>query len=193
MEVFTSLDMKNTFAEILEYKFNPNRKLPLLAELSLKPRKKTPGGSVLAFVSEENSKRLYIENFDEKQKRCNLLPTLTLPFVGLIKSAALWQDFYFVYGNNGNIVCVNKKTLRMSLLPNMTTIRENGAMVVHDDFIYIIGGYKMNYRFSTNCVERWESYAPNSEVHKRPTAFHSLFLKVQHYQEFLGDLQTNVE
>lgn len=154
MEVFESVGLRNVFTEILEYKFDPNIKTTLLAEYSFQQRKRIPSGSLLAFITEENSDHLYIENFDDTHKKWNLLPPVTLPFDGPIKSVAFWRKFYFIYGKNGNVGCVDKKTLQTNLLPNMRTIRENGAMIIHNDYIYVMGGWRLNYQFSTNDVER---------------------------------------
>lgn len=125
--------------DILNYKKNTNYTSPTLPECVLKPRNSGP------VSNEVTSMLLYIPiggritKYSLNDGKWESQQHFDFPDGHEIYSMVQWRNSCFILSAGGNISCLDLKTFTVVSVPKMSCSIENGALLIHKNYLYVMG------------------------------------------------------
>lgn len=143
MELMTSANQTNLYKDILSYRYHPHMK----PSWHKKSRQTTATKIILetrirALIPETNSEIISREMYSESKESWKSFRTICA--INPVTSIIQWNNSYLFAGKRGTIQCIDMTSLQSTLLLKMPTLRENYALLIHNDAIYVIAGNKYN-------------------------------------------------
>lgn len=167
MELMASAGKTELYKDILCYKYHANMK----PEWLMKPRKsaipmQTLETRISALVSTPKSKQVYTEIHSSSSSSWkNLEPILTgFP----ISSVAEMHNVYYLACQKGFIDCYDMKQKKFKMSLKLPILRENCALVIYKNCIYVLGGKEYN-------LHTWKCDKPSSLTARYSNSIQFLF------------------
>lgn len=138
-----SIGLDDLCEEILSIKYNPLIEAKLIPASLLIPRnvkKPTENHNIetFAFLYEWETSTLHREVYSNSEWKA--LHSIELPIPDQIYAIVKWQNFWFVFGENGRVICMDMFSNTITSVPDIPGPREDYAVAIHNDCIYVVGG-----------------------------------------------------
>lgn len=154
--MLTSNGLHELCGDILNKKCDPHFKLQHIPDNFQKSRTAIDSiqslnlkvsSKIYAFIWQSNE--LYKEIYDGVSWKAH--PPVKIPIGEEIYAIAQWKTSLFVFGQSKRVVCMDMNTSVITSVPDIPEEREDYAVVIHDNNIYLIGGtQKMTYHYNSD-------------------------------------------
>lgn len=157
--MLTSNGLEELCGEILNTKCDSSFKPQHIPDILQKPRmfiepKKSVNSKVYAFIYDLNV--CYKEIYNGVS--CKALPPVETLIDEETYAIIQWETSLFTFGKKKRIICTNIETSVITSVPDIPVERENYAVVIHDNNIYILGGEKVVTSYRYEAVNMYHKY-----------------------------------
>lgn len=143
MQLMTRANQMILYKDILTYKYHPCMK-PIwhMEPRKLKATRPSPQPQIVALIPESTLPIVHRELFNSSKGSWEAFEDIA---VGKsIRSIVQWQHSYLCAHEQGRICCFDMKFTVSMMFSKMPTSRENCALLLHQNSLYVLGGNEYN-------------------------------------------------